>query len=74
MGVSRCCGSAGGIILLWDYSVIKVLDSWCGGFSVSAWVEDSDYNSRRIITSVYGPNYSQRRVDFLKEWDAIRGR
>lgn len=56
--------SVGGILLLWDSRSTKVLDSWKCKSLVSAWVEDLANNSKWIITSVYGPNPSTRRIDF----------
>ena len=57
-------GAAGGLLLMWDTRSVTVLDSWHGAFSHSVLVEDQTNNSKWLLTSVYGPNNSQRRVEF----------
>lgn len=66
-------GSAGGIILFWDYRAITVLESCYGEFSTSAWVEDLSNNLKWTVTSAYGLNSSQR-MNFWKGLDDIRSR
>lgn len=55
-------GSAGGILLLLDCQHVAVSNSWKGEFSVFAEVEDLASNSKWLITLVYGPNTSSKRV------------
>lgn len=55
-------GSTRGILLICDTRYVKMIDSWRGDFSVSAVIEDLENNQRWLITTVYGPNLSQRRI------------
>lgn len=65
-------GSAGGLCYCRTHSV-KILNSWSDVFSVSVLVDDLSNKSKWLITYVYGHNDSQRRKEFWKELDVIRG-
>lgn len=67
-------GAAGGSLLMWDTRSVSVLKSSKDVFSLSVLVEDLKNNSKWLLTSVYGPNDSQRRMEFWNELDMIRGR
>lgn len=67
-------GSAGGILLLWDNCHVAVSNSWKGEFSISKVVKDLENNYKWLIASIYGPISSQRRADFLRDLESVRGR
>ena len=67
-------GAASGLLTIWDTHLVSVVKSWKDVFSLSVLVEDLTNNSKWLLTSVYGPNNGQRRDDFWKELDTIRGR
>lgn len=60
-------GSAGGILLLWDSHSVSIIGKWKSNFFVSVLLEDEFNNSKWIVTSVYGPQSCQSRIDFWKE-------
>ena len=57
-------GNAGGLLTLWYTKVVLVVRSWADVFSHSVLVEDIQNNKKWLLTSVYGPNNSQRRDEF----------
>lgn len=59
---------------MWDSRKINILKSWRDVFSAPALVEDLSTKAKWLITSVYGPNDSQREKQFWKELDEVRGR
>lgn len=60
--------------MLWDSRLVAVSNSWKGGFSVSAEIEDLASDSEWLITSVYGANSCSRILKLWRALDAIRGR
>lgn len=67
-------GPTGGLLLMWDSRSFSLLNSWMDVFSISVLLEDLKNSSKWLLTSVYGPNNSQRRFEFWRELDMIRGR
>lgn len=59
--VVHAVGAAGGLLLLWDTRAVSVIKRWKDVFSMSVLVKDLNNNSKWLLTSVYGPNSSQRR-------------
>lgn len=60
--------------VLLDNRSVSIVNSWKDSFSVSVLVEDLDYKSKWLITSVYGPNEKQRRHEFWRQLEVVRGR
>lgn len=54
--VSPSNGSSGGILLLWNSMLWKLLDVYVGFFSVSDLIRDARSKVEWVATSVYGPN------------------
>lgn len=67
-------GYSEGMPVLWDKRSVSIINSRKDLFSPSVLMEDLDNKSKWLITSVYGPNEKQRRQDFCKELEVVRGR
>lgn len=67
-------GTAGGLLVMWDTQSVAVLNSWKGDFSLSVLVEDLRNSAKWLLTSLYGPNSSEKRKEFWNELDMIRRR
>lgn len=67
-------GAAGGLLRLWDTRYVSVLQSWKDVFSLSILAEDLKNSAKWLLTTVYGPNNSQRRMELWSVLDIIKGR
>mgnify|MGYP006961252409 CR=1 FL=1 len=60
-------GSRGGLLMLWDDSVVRIFDVHITEFCLSAMVNVIHSDTPFKITSVYGPTASNRKDDFFNE-------
>ena len=60
-------GSRGGLLMLWDDSVVRISDVHITEFCLSAMVNVIHSDTPFKITSVYGPTASNRKDDFFSE-------
>ena len=75
LGGNRLCsfaqspanGTRGGLVMLWDDSVVEVSNVRTFEFCLSANVNNCNSDSLLLITSVYVPTDSSRKNDFFPE-------
>lgn len=67
------CGSAGGILVAWDPSVVKKTDELVGGFSISLKLVGLSSGFEWLFTGVYGPSFPHNRHLFWEELYFVRG-
>ena len=65
-------GTRGGLVMLWDDSVVEVSNVRTSEFCLSANVNIRNSDSQFLITSVYGPTDSGRKNDFFAKLVALK--
>jgi len=62
-------GSSGGVLVMWDKSVYRMVSSFCGDFSITCILETVESGFAWAFRGVYGP---QSRTDKLRFWEELR--
>ena len=67
--VALNAASSGGVLVMWDKSVYRMVSSFCGDFSITCILETVESGFAWAFTGVYGP---QSRIDKLRFWEERR--
>lgn len=67
------CGAAGGMLLMWDPSVVSKEEELIGSFFIYVRFKDVASGCQWLFTGVYGPSSLYKRHVFWKELFDVRG-
>ena len=62
-------GLSGGVLVMWDKSVYRLVSSFCGDFSITCILQTVESGFAWAFTGVHGP---QSRTDKLRFWEEFR--
>ena len=69
----EACGTAGGILVVWDKRSLELLDKEVGSYSMSCRLRNVEDGFVWVFSRVYEPLTKEGRTDFWEELGAVRG-
>lgn len=66
------CGTMGGVLLVWDLSVVDKIDELVGSFSISIVFKEMALGFQWMFTGIYGPSSPYNRHLFWEELFDVR--